>query len=85
MPCRAPALAGKKRWRMHGGAPSSGAPRGNKNALKQGLIPGKPSRGAAAFANSSRNRATSSAKFATDRASYLANLVGRNQRNREPK
>jgi hypothetical protein len=23
---------------MHGGAPGSGAPRGNKNALKQGLF-----------------------------------------------
>jgi hypothetical protein len=28
---------GKKRCRMHGGAPGSGAPRGNKNALKNGL------------------------------------------------
>ena len=28
---------GKKRCRMHGGAPGSGAPRGNKNALKHGL------------------------------------------------
>jgi len=36
-PCRSPAVAGKKRCRMHGGAPGSGAPRGNKNALKHGL------------------------------------------------
>jgi hypothetical protein len=32
--CRAPAVSGKKRCRMHGGTPGSGAPRGNKNALK---------------------------------------------------
>jgi hypothetical protein len=36
-PCRSPAVAGKKRCRMHGGAWGSGAPRGNKNALKHGL------------------------------------------------
>jgi uncharacterized protein YjcR len=36
-PCRSPAVCGKKRCRMHGGAPGSGAPRGNKNALKHGL------------------------------------------------
>jgi hypothetical protein len=35
-PCRFPAVNGKKRCRMHGGAPRSGAPRGNKNALKHG-------------------------------------------------
>ena len=35
-PCRAPAVSGKTRCRMHGGAPGSGAPRGNKNALKHG-------------------------------------------------
>jgi hypothetical protein len=33
-PCRSPAVGGKRRCRMHGGAPGSGAPRGNKNALK---------------------------------------------------
>jgi glucans biosynthesis protein len=33
----APAVQGKKRCRMHGGAPGSGAPKGNKNALKHGL------------------------------------------------
>jgi hypothetical protein len=37
-PCRSPAVGGKKRCRMHGGAPGSGAPRGNKNALKHGLF-----------------------------------------------
>jgi glucans biosynthesis protein len=31
-----PAVKGKKRCRMHGGAPGSGAPKGNKNALKHG-------------------------------------------------
>jgi hypothetical protein len=36
-PCRAPAVAGKKRCRMHGGAAGSGAPFGNKNAFKTGL------------------------------------------------
>lgn len=35
-PCRAPAVAGKRRCRMHGGAKGSGAPPGNKNALKHG-------------------------------------------------
>jgi hypothetical protein len=35
-PCLAPAVRGKKRCRMHGGAPGSGAPRGNKNAFKHG-------------------------------------------------
>src|SRR5262245_5508171 len=34
--CRAPAINGKRRCRMHGGAPGSGAPLGNKNALKHG-------------------------------------------------
>ena len=36
-PCRSPAVRGKKRCRMHGGAKGSGAPRGNQNALKHGL------------------------------------------------
>jgi hypothetical protein len=36
-PCRAPAVAGKKRCRMHGGATGSGAPSNNQNALKHGL------------------------------------------------
>ena len=35
-PCAAPAVAGKKRCRMHGGAQGSGAPKNNKNALKDG-------------------------------------------------
>jgi hypothetical protein len=35
-PCKSPAAHGKKRCRMHGGALGSGAPRGNKNALKHG-------------------------------------------------
>jgi uncharacterized protein YjcR len=35
-PCQSPSVQGKKRCRMHGGAPGSGAPRGNKNALKHG-------------------------------------------------
>ena len=36
-PCQAPALSGKARCRMHGGAAGSGAPKGNQNALKHGL------------------------------------------------
>ena len=35
--CRAPAVSGRARCRMHGGAAGSGAPRGNRNALKSGL------------------------------------------------
>ena len=35
-PCKSPAVKGKKRCRMHGGAPGSGAPKGNQNALKHG-------------------------------------------------
>ena len=36
-PCQAPAVTGKRRCRMHGGAAGSGAPIGNRNALKTGL------------------------------------------------
>ncbi|HEY7765713.1 MAG TPA: HGGxSTG domain-containing protein [Aestuariivirgaceae bacterium] len=36
--CRAPAVRGKKRCRMHGGAKGSGAPRGNSNAFKHGVF-----------------------------------------------
>jgi uncharacterized protein YjcR len=36
--CRAPAVRGKKRCRMHGGAQGSGAPTGNRNARKHGLF-----------------------------------------------
>ena len=36
-PCQAPATQGKARCRMHGGAKGSGAPKDNKNALKNGL------------------------------------------------
>lgn len=35
--CRSPAVSGKRRCRMHGGAPGSGAPHGNQNARKHGL------------------------------------------------
>lgn len=35
-PCKAPAVSNKKRCRMHGGAKGSGAPKGNKHALKHG-------------------------------------------------
>jgi hypothetical protein len=36
--CRAPAVSGRKRCRMHGGADDSGAPANNKNALKHGAF-----------------------------------------------
>lgn len=36
LPCQAPAVSGKTRCRMHGGAAGSGAPAGNTNALKDG-------------------------------------------------
>ena len=38
--CRSPAVHGKRRCRMHGGAPGSGAPRGNQNARRHGLFTG---------------------------------------------
>ncbi len=34
--CLSPAVNGKNRCRMHGGAKGSGAPKGNQNALKHG-------------------------------------------------
>jgi hypothetical protein len=36
--CRSPAVRGKRRCHMHGGAPGSGAPRGNQNARQHGLF-----------------------------------------------
>ena len=42
----------KRRCRMHGGAPVSGAPRGNKNALKSGLYTRKGDRGTGGRARS---------------------------------
>ncbi|MGY3239070.1 uncharacterized protein YjcR [Bradyrhizobium sp. USDA 4472] len=39
--CRAPALRGKARCRMHGGAWGSGAPDGNGNAVKHGYYTGE--------------------------------------------
>jgi hypothetical protein len=38
--CRSPAVRGKKRCRMHGGAPGSGAPKQNQHARKHGLFTG---------------------------------------------
>lgn len=35
-PCRCPAIKGKTRCRVHGGAKGSGAPLYNQNALKHG-------------------------------------------------
>jgi hypothetical protein len=40
-PCRAPAVRGKRRCRMHGGGPRSGAPSGNQNARRRGLFTGE--------------------------------------------
>jgi hypothetical protein len=36
LPCRSPAVRGKKRCRIHGGGKGSGAQPGNTNALKHG-------------------------------------------------
>jgi hypothetical protein len=36
--CRSPAVRGRNRCRMHGGAPRSGAPKANQNARKHGLF-----------------------------------------------
>ena len=36
LPCKCPAVRGKGRCRMHGGARRSGAPKGNQNAFKHG-------------------------------------------------
>jgi hypothetical protein len=36
--CRSPAVHNKKRFRMHGGAQGSGAPKANQNACKHGLL-----------------------------------------------
>ena len=36
--CRSPAVSGRKRCRMHGGAHGSGAPTANQNACKHGLF-----------------------------------------------
>ena len=36
--CRAPAVRGKLRCRMHGGALGSGSPWGNRNACKHGTF-----------------------------------------------
>lgn len=40
-PCRCPAIRGKARCRVHGGARGSGAPRYNLNALKHGETTGE--------------------------------------------
>jgi hypothetical protein len=39
--CRAPTVRGKRRCRMHGGAPETGAPKGNQNARRHGLFTGE--------------------------------------------
>jgi hypothetical protein len=36
MPCQSPAVTGRKRCRMHGGAEGSGSPPGNRKAFKHG-------------------------------------------------
>ena len=35
--CRSAPVRGRRRCRMHGGAKGTGAPRGNRNALRHGL------------------------------------------------
>jgi hypothetical protein len=39
--CRSPAVRGKRRCRMHGSAPGSGAPSGNHNARRHGRFTGE--------------------------------------------
>ncbi|MDB5583932.1 MAG: hypothetical protein JWR80_9108 [Bradyrhizobium sp.] len=39
--CRSPTVRGKRRCRMHGGAPGAGAPSGNRNARRHGLFAGE--------------------------------------------
>ena len=39
--CGSPAVRGRRRCRMHGGAPETGAPRGNQNARKHGRFTGE--------------------------------------------
>ncbi len=34
--CQSPSVRGRKRCRIHGGAKGSGAPKGNRNAFKDG-------------------------------------------------
>lgn len=36
-PCQSPAVSGRVRCRLHGGARGSGAPKGNQNAYKHGF------------------------------------------------
>lgn len=38
--CSSPAVSGKERCRMHGGAEGAGAPRANQNARKHGRFAG---------------------------------------------
>ena len=39
--CQSPRVKGRKRCRMHGGADGSGAPKGNRNALRHGRFTGE--------------------------------------------
>ena len=40
-PCPRPPVEGRRRCRSHGGAPHTGAPKGNRNALKHGCFTAK--------------------------------------------
>jgi glucans biosynthesis protein len=46
-PCRSPAVGGKHRCRMHGGAHGSGAQPGNRNAFRHGHYAGDAAAGRA--------------------------------------
>ena len=48
-PCRSPAIRGKRRCRMHGGAHGSGAQRGNRNAFRHGHYAADAATGRAQF------------------------------------
>jgi hypothetical protein len=56
-PCKSPAVHGKRRCRMYGGALGSRAPRGNKKALKHAAIRARRLRNARAFENWCAKRA----------------------------
>jgi hypothetical protein len=73
--CKSPSVHGKKRCRMHGGAMGSGAPRGNKNALKHGRYTRAwplYSRGYCGTRAHSRTGAASAKAAATDRVTCIA-------------
>lgn len=68
-PCRSPAVGGRRRCRMHGGARGSGAPRGNRHAWKHGLR-------SAAYRDTARYIRASSRFLAAARLALRASALG---------